>query len=330
MDIYCPGHQNGLIAGLTNAQYHGGPGLSSTAIKLMGDSPLAFWDAYINPEREPQEFKHCFAVGDGTHKLVLEPGTFEQTYFVGFDKSAHPKALDTGDQLKAACKELGLMVSGTKADLAERLVVEGGVSPDTIMLMLERKHLESKGDRIEIPSQDYKSMIGMLRAIERDELARNLLSGAETEESYFWHDEDGILRKIRTDLTTADYAFIGDLKTTDDVSDEGFRRTIMRLGYHISAAWYLDTLQGLYGSDAPTGFFWLAAQKKRPFDVAVHIASEGQLRLGRLQYQAYKRRLIECFEANHWPGVADGQPINSDLTSWGRHQLDLLEGRAVA
>lgn len=329
MDIYNRTHPEGLLVDLSNEQYHSGPGLSSTAIKLIGTSPLAFWDAYINPQREPQEFKHCFAVGDGTHKLVLEPGTFEKTYFVGFDKSAYPNALDTGDQLKAACKERGLMVSGTKSDLAERLVEEGGMSPDKIMLLLERQHLQSKGDRIEIPSQDYKSMLGMLRAIDRDPHASGLLAGADTEQSYFWRDQNGVLRKCRTDLTTADYAYVGDLKTTDDVSDEGFRRTVSRLGYHISAAWYLDLLKGLYGSDAPDGFFWIAVQKKRPHDVAVHIASEEQLRLGRLLYRQYLARLRVCLENDYWPGASGGEIIMSGLTSWDRHQLDILEGRAA-
>ena len=87
-------HPLGLIAGMDNQAYHSAPGLSSTQLKTMGQSPLAYWDAYINPDREPREYKHCFAVGDGTHKLVLEPGTFEQTYAVGFDKSAHPGALE--------------------------------------------------------------------------------------------------------------------------------------------------------------------------------------------------------------------------------------------
>ena len=325
--IFNDSHPTGLLD-LTNQQYHSGPGLSSTQIKLM-DVPLDFWDAYINPEREPQEFKHCFAVGDGTHKLVLEPGTFEQTYAVGFDKSAFPKALDSSADLKKACSERGLMVSGTKPELAERLVNEAGYPADGIMLMLEKRHNETMKGRIAIPATDYKSMMGMLKAIQRDPLASGLLEGAETEQSYYWRDSQGILRKCRTDLITGDYAFIGDVKTTDDVSDEGFRRTVSRLGYHISAAWYLDVLQGLYGSDAPQGFFWLAVQKKRPHDVAIHLASEEQIRLGRLIYQNNLARLVECLERDVWPGVANGQIIQSGLTSWDKNKLALMEGRAL-
>lgn len=36
------------------------------------------------------------------------------------------------------------------------------------------------------------------------------------------------------------------------VRPEGFGRTIANFGYHVSAAWYLDILQGLYGHDAPS------------------------------------------------------------------------------
>ena len=64
---------HGIVA-LTNAEYHAGPGVSKSALDAIAVSPLNFWDQYLNPEREPREDKHCFAVGDGTHKLVLEPG----------------------------------------------------------------------------------------------------------------------------------------------------------------------------------------------------------------------------------------------------------------
>ena len=321
-----PNHPVGLIADMPNEAYHSGPGLSSTQLKAIGVSGLNYWDQYINPEREPQEYKHCFAVGDGQHKLVLEPGTFEHTYAVGFDKSAFPTALDTVADLKKACTERGLMISGSKPELAERLINEGGLKPEQIMICLERQHTETMKGRIPIPAQDFKNMMGVLRSIDRDPLASGLLAGAATEESYFWRDQNGILRKCRTDLTTRDYAYIGDLKTTDDVSEDGFRRTVERLGYHISAAWYLDLLKGLYGSDAPEGFFWLAAQKKRPYDVVVHYASEEQLQLGRLLYQKYLARLQWCLDHDVWPGVAEGRIIHSSLTPWGKNQLALLEG----
>ena len=63
-------HPIGLVE-MTNAQYHSGPGISKSMLDAIAVSPLNYWDQYINPKREPREFKHCLAVGDGTHKLVL-------------------------------------------------------------------------------------------------------------------------------------------------------------------------------------------------------------------------------------------------------------------
>ena len=264
-------------------------------------------------------------MGDGTHKLVLEPGTFEQTYAVGFDKSAHPEALDTVADLKKACSERGLMVSGSKPELVDRLLNEGGLHPSKIMLAMQKAHEATMKGRIPIPATDYKNMLGMLRAISNDPNASGLIAGAETEQSYFWRDENGILRKCRTDLITADDQFIGDVKTTDDVSREGFGRTIANYGYHVSAAWYLDVLYGLYGDDAPSGFCFIAVQKKRPYDVAVHYLTDQQIHLGRLIYQKYLRTLMRCMETGLWPGVANGEFIEAQLPDWEMKKIGFLE-----
>lgn len=323
-----PNHPIGLIE-LDNAAYHSGPGVSSTQLKVIGQSPLAYWDAYINPDREPREEKHCFAVGDGGHKLVLEPGTFEGTYAVGFDKSAHPNALDTVADLKKACSERGLMVSGSKPELVDRLLNEGGMHPSAIMLEIQKAHEAKIAGRTPIPAKDYKDMLRLLQSVNADPLAAGLLQGADTEQSFFWRDENGVLRKCRTDFITADGQFIGDLKTTTDVSPEGFGRTIAQLGYHVSAAWYLDILQALYGEDAPTGFIYIAAQKVRPYDVAVHYLTERQIHLGRLIYQKYLRTLLQCMRTNTWPGVANGQFIEAQIPNWEMRKIDYLEGELL-
>jgi PDDEXK-like domain of unknown function (DUF3799)/SAP domain len=332
-------HATGLLT-LSNADYHAAPGLSSTQLKTISASPLAYWDAYINPEREPREDKHCFLVGDGTHKLVLEPGTFEQTYAVGFDKTAFPDALDTVADLKKACSERGLMVSGAKPELVERLV-DDGFPASKIMLALERGHQKTMAGRLPIPARDYKNMVGMLKAISNDPIASGLIAGADAEQSFFWRDEewlvpdaDGVLtpllRKCRTDFIPAAGGIIGDVKTTDDVSEEGFGRAIANYGYHISAAWYLDVLKGLYGKEAPTDFAFVAVQSKRPFDVAVHFLTERQIHLGRLLYRKNLSTLIECMHSGVWPGVARGEPIEAKLPAWEMQKLDYLEAGGLA
>ncbi len=314
---------------MDNEAYHAADGISKSKLDAIAVSGLNYWDKHINPDREPEEFKHCFAVGDGTHKLVLEPGTFEQTYAVGFDKSAFPDALDSSADLKKACTDNGLMVSGTKPELAERLIVEADFDRSKIMLMLEQDHNRTMAGKIAIPSRDYKNMMGMLSAVHRDPWAGGLLSGAVAEQSFFIEDgreyidnETGqvvyrqLLRKCRTDAITANGQWIVDLKTTEDVSLDGFGRTIVNRRYEVQAAYYLDILKALYGKDAPRGFAFIAAQKARPYDVAVHYLTDEQIERGRRIYQRDVIRLINCMDSNEWLGAAEGALLQARLPHW--------------
>jgi hypothetical protein len=321
---------------LTNEQYHSGPGISKSHLDDIAVSPLNYWDKRINPEREPEEFKHCFAVGDGTHKLVLEPGTFEQTYAVGFDKSAYPDALATVDDMKQELSKRMAMTSGSKPELARRLVEEEGYPRDKILMYLEQDYNATLGGKIVIPAKDYKDMLNMLRAVHKHPWAGGLLSGAEVEQSFFVtrtvavidHDtgevigEEEVLCKCRTDAITYDGGWIVDLKTTDDVSLAGFGATIARRRYEVQSAWYLDILRELYGSDAPRGFAFIAAQKTRPYDVAVHYLTEAQIERGRHLYQRDLNRLLLAKRDNYWPGADGGDLLQAKLPYWAEREFE--------
>lgn len=307
---------HGLIPDMSNADYHAAPGISKSKLDAIAISGLAYWDAYVNPEREPQEDKHCFAVGDGTHKLVLEPGTFEQTYAVGFDKSAFPDALDTVADLKKELSARNMMVSGAKPELAERLVNETDFPASRIMMMLERYHNSTMAGRKPIPAKSYKDMLGMLKAVNNHHTAGALIENARVEQSYFVTDENGILRKCRPDIITENGLIMPDLKTTDDVSEAAFGRTIAQRRYHVQAAWYLDILYMLLGDAAPRHFCFIAAQNKRPYDVAVHYLTDDQIAIGRALYLQDLARLIHCERHMVWPGSDNGQIIRANLPGW--------------
>lgn len=304
---------------LSNEAYHSGPGVSKSKLDAIAISPLNYWDQYINPNRPPREYKHAFAVGDGTHKLVLEPGTFEQTYAVGFDKSAHQGALDTIDDLKQALNKLGVPARGTKPELIRMLREEDPSAK--IMAVLEAEHNAGLDGKIILPATDYKNMLSMLNAVHMHHTAGGLLHNATVEQSFFWQDPEGTLRKCRTDSITWDGQFVADLKTTDDVSLDGFGRTIAQRRYHVQAAWYLDILQALYGSDAPRGWAFIAVQKTRPFDVAVHELDEDQIQVGRLLYQRDLALLRQCERMDYWPGKDGGKVLRARLPGYEMNKL---------
>ena len=84
-------------------------------------------------------------------------------------------------------------------------------------------------------------------------------------------------------------------------------------------------LRDLYGDDAPQGFAFIAAQKTRPFDVAVHILTDDQIRLGRLLYQRDESLLLECMDSNTWPGMDRGRVIETGLSKQAAYQLYEME-----
>lgn len=119
-------------------------------------------------------------------------------------------------------------------------------------------------------------------------MVRKMLAGAETEYSYFCDDPDtGLKRKCRPDIKNG--GALIDLKTCTDASFEGFARQVGGLAYHLQAAYYLDTHNLATGEDLKD-FFFVAAETKDPFAVAVYQLSADDIEAGRLAYkQALKR-----------------------------------------
>ena len=304
---------------MTNEQYHAAPGESKSKLDAMAISPLAYWDAHENPDREPREEKDCFMFGSGTHTLVLEPHLFEQEFAVGFDSSAYPDALDTVADLKKELASRNLMVSGTKPELVDRLI-DSGFPSNRIMLSMRREHDARTAGRTQISATDYKDMLGMLKSINGHHTAAGLIDGAYIEQSYFAKDPDtGILLKCRPDIITRNRQIVPDLKTTDDVSTEGFSNTIYRRNYHMQAAICLDILAYLYGDDAPKIFAFIAVQKKRPYDVNVVYLNDQQVEDGRRLYKRLLQQLVDCRCSGIWLGVDGGQPNEAITPRWAQY-----------
>lgn len=296
---------------MTNDEYQAAEGISASQLHAIAVSPLNYWDQYVNPDREPQKEKHCFSFGTATHTITLEPEDFHSRYFIGFDKTLYPNALDTGDQMKAVLKEHGLLVGGTKAEMAERLVQEAGLPRDQILMYLKADHDANNTGKEELAAKDYKDILGMLNRIQSEPAARGLINGAMTEQSFFWHDGAAI-RKCRPDIINS--RWMADLKTTQDIND--FERTILKRRYHVQAAWYMDILAAELGNQAPTKWAFIAAEKTRPYDCGVFVLSAGDIDEGRDIYHEDYKLLLECKANNYWPGKLGGKPKTVELPKW--------------
>jgi hypothetical protein len=72
----------GIYTGITNEDYHSGPGISQSALSVLARSPLHYWSQYVDPDREKREPSAAMKLGSAIHMAVLEPDLFVEAYAV--------------------------------------------------------------------------------------------------------------------------------------------------------------------------------------------------------------------------------------------------------
>lgn len=142
----------GVYDGISNADYHGGPGVSKSGLDLIRRSPLHFEQAILAANENRPDTKAYF-VGREAHMLILEPAVFAVEYVQAFGRdqapetiddrevlaqmveeinaervAAHPDAVRDADVLVAKINELNadrlpkLLTGGNKGELVERIL----------------------------------------------------------------------------------------------------------------------------------------------------------------------------------------------------------------
>lgn len=117
--------EQGIYDSISNADYHGGPGISKSGLDLIAKSPAHYFQA-INAanDNEPTDAQ---AFGTAFHALLLEPEEFKKTYMVELRRDDWPDAIDDKAVLIDMVKKLNesrlpkLPSTGTKSDLINRI-----------------------------------------------------------------------------------------------------------------------------------------------------------------------------------------------------------------
>lgn len=134
-----------------------------------------------------------------------------------------------------------------------------------------------------IDEDQMSDIRGMVDAIKSHEIASSMLENGEAEYSYFAKDPiTGLDRKCRPDYFNA--GALIDLKSCQDASPEGFIKACINFGYHIQAAYYLDTYNLANGTNIQE-FFFVAVETKAPYAVNTFRMGAVELELGRKMYR---------------------------------------------
>lgn len=174
---------------------------------------------------------------------------------------------------------------------------------------LDKFYKDNAGKTI-VDEIQYEQALLMAQAIKDDPTAARLLNGTVNEYSVFWEHESGELLKVRFDAANPYYKLLVDIKTTQVASWDEFQRTILKYGYHISAAMYLhgvnactDLLADL-DVDGFEGFAFICVEKEPPYCVACYELSPDFLAIGAGEFDANLDRMITA-KATQYPGYTN-------------------------
>ena len=192
--------------GLTNEAYHSLKAVSPSQIKVLGRSPMHYFDQFLAEDREKKEQTDAMKLGTALHTAVLEPDLWDST--IAVPPHSFDRRTKVGKELAAEFER----------ESAGKLVL----SPD-----------------------DAEQVRRMADAVRKHPAARFLLElPGRREASYTWTDPTtGLECKTRPDWHSEDRRIVVDVKTTKDASRVEFAKSIANLDYHVQAAWNQDALQ---------------------------------------------------------------------------------------
>jgi len=162
--------------------------------------------------------------------------------------------------------------------------------------------LEDHSDKPNVSWEDGQHLLGMVEAVRRHPFAKRVLSSGKPEQSLFAIDDQDTLRKSRLDTLT-DGNVLPDLKTCMSASNDFFERQILRLSYHVRAAYYLDNCR-LLNMDKEH-FMFILVEKTPPYAVRCLRMDGDCVTWGRKLYQADLQTWRQCLANDEWPGYED-------------------------
>lgn len=216
-------------------------------------------------DAEDEDETPALAFGRAYHARVLEPETFAQRFLV---------APDFGD----------LRSSKNRAVRDEWRAAHPGAQVIT----------RDDADKIE----------AMHAALMLHPVAAGIMRDGHAEVTMRWRDSvTGVECKARADWWVPGKFFM-DLKTTNDASPAGFKRSIVDYGYHVQHAHYCDGAQAC--GETIRNYLILAQEKEAPYVPAVyHIDAAAEIRGFELRERGL-RTMADCLATDTWPGYGSG------------------------
>lgn len=268
--------KNGWYADLSNDDYHGSAGASSSVIKkFLNSTPAAVKQSLS----EPNEPTPAMALGTAVHTLVLEPHKFDAEVAVMPELNLRTK---DGREERDAFLEAsaGLAVITPEQFELAKAMAESVLSNPTVKALMDGAVCEH-------------SIFWEQEIIDTE-------TGEVIAEQC----------KVRPDFIPRRFPVVADLKTTDDAGYSKYQRTIINFGYHISAAMYLQgvnqcrELLAKLGHERCDTLVHIVVEKKPPYQVAIYELGEAFIDIGLEKFKEGALKMVRGRRDN-WPAYGN-------------------------
>ncbi len=251
----------------TNAEYHADTShISKSGLDLIAKAPALYFDKYLATDRE-RTTTPTLEMGTMVHLLALEPHRFDHEYLI------QPNL--------------------------DRRTTAGKAAYAQFERMAESKKI--------ISEQEYRTGIAARDAIMKHPAARELMLkfAGVNETTFTWVDMyTGAPCKCRPDRYLNDARAVLDVKTTQDASPIGFKKSLYKFRYHVQGAFYSDGVEAATG-EGITDFIFIAVETERPYLVGVYRLNAEQLAEGRTLYRRDLETYMQCVRTGIWPGYSN-------------------------
>ncbi|EFD3651610.1 exodeoxyribonuclease VIII [Escherichia coli] len=254
----------GIYYGISNENYHAGPGVSKSQLDDIADTPAL----YLWRKNAPVDTTKTKTLDLGTafHCRVLEPEEFSNRFIVA--------------------PEFNRRTTAGKEE-EKSFLMECASTGKTVITAEE-------GRKIELM---YQSVMAL-------PLGQWLVESAgHAESSIYWEDpETGILCRCRPDKIIPEFHWIMDVKTTADI--QRFKTAYYDYRYHVQDAFYSDGYEAQFGVQPTFVFLVASTTVEcGRYPVEIFMMGEEAKLAGQQEYHRNLRTLADCLNTDEWPAI---------------------------
>lgn len=234
--------------------------LSKSRLDLIAKSPYLFWWKYLSGQYVESAPTPALIMGKAFHCRLLEPQEFGKRYAI-LPPNIDRRTKDGKEKYQAFLDE-------------------------------------TQG--LEIITKDQDEQIeGMYRSVMDHNIASSIVLAEGESEKVIEYDYRGHCWKSIVDRYSTFRHIIWDVKTTDDASPEGFRRSMFKYRYHVQAALYMEGMRAL-GHEVKA-FIFLAIEKNPPYQIGLYYISADLINQALQLIELDVLKYQVCLENNNWP-----------------------------